>query len=69
MGYAGGQWAEVIDDEQDLKGLPGELVLIKSVDASGRVITMETAPSAVDLSLHPKLRRWEQTGPEGLPEL
>lgn len=61
LGFAAGQWVEVIDDEKDLKGLPGELALIKNI--TGRVITMETAPTAVDLSLHPKLRRWEQTGP------
>lgn len=68
LGFAAGQWAEVIDDEKDLKGLPGELALIKSVDATRRVITMETAPTTIDLSLHPKLRRWEQMGPEATPD-
>ena len=32
LGFAPGQWVEVIDDEKDLKGLPGELLRIKSVD-------------------------------------
>jgi hypothetical protein len=68
LGFAPGQWVEVIDDEKDLKGLPGELLLIKSVDSANRVITTETAPTVVDPSLNPKLRRWEQMGPSATPD-
>jgi hypothetical protein len=67
LGFAPGQWVEIIDEDKELKGLPGELVRISSVAPASRVITMETAPTVVDQSLHPKLRRWEQLGPLATP--
>jgi len=68
LGFAPGQWVEVMDDEKDLKGLPGELLRISSVDSANRIITMETGPTVVDQSLHPKLRRWEQMGSSANPD-
>lgn len=68
LGFAPGQWVEVMDDEKDLKGLPGELLRISSVDSANRIITMETAPTAVDKRLNPKLRRWEQMGSSANPD-
>ena len=67
LGFAPGQWVEVIDDEKDLKGLPGQLLRISSVDSANRVITTETSPTVVDQSLNPKLRRWDQMGPSATP--
>lgn len=68
LGFAPGQWVELMDDEKDLKGLPGELLRISSVDSANRIIMMETAPTVVDQSLHPKLRRWDQVGSSANPD-
>ena len=73
LGFAKGQWVEILDDALELKGQPGELGQIDdfTTDISGNpVIVMATAPSrrdsgssGVNPDLHPKLRRWDQTGP------
>ena len=67
LGFAPGQWVEVIDDEKDLKGLPGELLRISSVDSANRVITTETPPTVVGQSSNPKLLRWDHMGPLATP--
>ena len=61
-GFPSGQWVEVLDDNNELNALPGELALIS--DASGRTtLKMETPVTSyltgVDKSLHPKIRRWD----------
>lgn len=62
LGFDNGQWVEIIDDEKDLKGLPGEIVQIDSINPGTRTITMKTAPSTpfVPNTLL-KLRRWDQS--------
>ena len=69
LGFASGQWVEIADDRNDLHGTPGQLVQIDTVNSSLRRITLKTAPTplaggadGVDKSLHPKLRRWDQSG-------
>jgi hypothetical protein len=69
LGFASGQWVELSDDRLELHGLPGQLAQIDAVSASLRRITLKTAPAplaggadGVDPALHPKLRRWDQTG-------
>jgi hypothetical protein len=64
--FASGQWVEILDDAKELKGEPGEMVQIESIDIATREITTKTAPAAlavtadgVDKKLHPKLRRWD----------
>ena len=70
LGLASGQWVEILDDRLELNGQPGQLMQISAVNAASRMIMLvtppipldENNPSGVDPSLHPKLRRWDQTG-------
>jgi nitrous oxidase accessory protein NosD len=75
LGFARGQWVEILDDALELNGLPGELVEIDDLttDADGRpVILLATTPTplapvaefpdGVNPDRHPKLRRWDQSG-------
>lgn len=63
LGFANGQWVEVIDDAEELNGLPGELIQIEDVNAATRVIKLKSAPAlAFDAARHPKLRRWDTAG-------
>lgn len=60
LGFASGQWIEIIDDVAELNRLPGQLIQIDSVNRATRVIKLMTAPArSVDLDAHPKLRRWD----------
>jgi len=68
LGFASGQWVEISDDKLELDGKPGQLVQIDAVSSSLRRVTLKTAPTplsasadGVDPSLHPKLRRWDQS--------
>lgn len=63
LGFAKGQWVEIIDDEMELKGTPGQLLQIDdNPDEATRTITMKQSVPAVGMKAHPKLRRWDQTG-------
>jgi len=69
LGFAAGQWVEIGDDRSELEGKPGQLVQIDAINASLRRITLKTAPTplaagadGVDKAMHPKLRRWDQSG-------
>ena len=69
LGFASGQWVELIDDRSELNGLPGQLAQIDAVSSSLRRITLKAAATplstgadGVDVTLHPKLRRWDQSG-------
>lgn len=72
LGFASGQWVEIINDEIELKGQPGQLKLA-TVDEANSAIVIDAAPdiakpglpNGVDLSLHPKIRRWDQNNPPG----
>lgn len=66
-GFEIGQWVEISDDRLELNGEPGELVRIIDIDPSGRILTMETAPSSlgdtdgITPAYKPILRIWNQT--------
>lgn len=63
LGYANGQFVEVIDDGLELNGQPGELIQITDVNPATRVITLASAPALTfDAKRHPKLRRWDSAG-------
>ena len=62
LGFANGQWVELIDDATELSGQPCPLFQIDAVDPATRIVTLKSAPNAVDPSLHPKLRRWDSAG-------
>ncbi|MCC7362764.1 MAG: hypothetical protein IT303_00185 [Dehalococcoidia bacterium] len=69
LGFANGQWVELIDDAAELNGLPGQLARIVDVLPATNELVLDpaptplsTAPEGVDRDLHPKLRRWDQHG-------
>lgn len=62
LGFANDQWVEISDDATELSGKPGQLIQIADVDPDKKEITLKAAPTSVDMGLHPKLRRWDQSG-------
>lgn len=61
LGFAGGQWVEVVDEETTLKGTPPQLIKILSVNAALREITLTTSVIPNKNNGKLKLRRWDQT--------
>lgn len=65
-GFHAGMWAELSDDSLDLAGLPGVLVRIAKVEDDVLTLDLASAADAAkitrDLSLHPKVRAWDQSG-------
>ncbi|MGC4098859.1 MAG: DUF6519 domain-containing protein [Nitrospira sp.] len=60
LGFASGQWIEIIDDAAELTRLPGQLIQIDSINRATRVIKLVSAPTVrIDPAMHPKLRRWD----------
>lgn len=67
LNLASGQWVELIDDDRELRGEPGILVKIKTVDGNIITIDPDTAIPAgtidiKDFVTNPKLRRWDSDG-------
>jgi hypothetical protein len=62
LGFAGGQWVEIVDDESTLKGTPHPLVQIDKIDAATSEITMKTSVAGFANLTGLKLRRWDQSG-------
>lgn len=72
LGFAEGQWVEILEDGTELSRGRGELMKIDEVDSAERKITLSgPLPETLNLSrlndpdCHPKLRRWDQ--PESAP--
>ncbi len=59
LGFSNGQSVELVDDLVELSGQPGPFFVIDHVVEGSRTVVLTTAPAAVNLSLHPKLRRWD----------
>src|SRR5262249_21087296 len=72
--FSPGAWVELSDDTQDLRGEPGMLVKLSSVDGNrltvdpSTIFAPDAAPGSAPGSLpsptglsHPKVRRWDQT--------
>jgi hypothetical protein len=72
LGFAPGNWIEIIDDNLELAGLPGELHLIDTIDFAAKTITLDAKVSATNFpvdgsnqttpSRHTRIRRWDQAG-------
>lgn len=68
LGFAPGNWIEILDDSLEFAGLPGELHQIDSIDFSGRTIILATTlgahftPGDTDPKLHTRIQRWDQSG-------
>ncbi len=72
LGFASGQWVEIINDELELKGQPGQLKLATVYEANSVIevdspidIANSKFSKGVNLKLHPKIRRWDQNDPLG----
>ena len=63
LGLQAGDWVELTDDSSELTVGYGPLYQVATTPSDGQhvTITAATAPTAT-LSLHPKLRRWDQSG-------
>jgi hypothetical protein len=72
LGFAPGNWIEILDDDLELNGQPGELHQIDSVDFSATTITLvDTLVTPADFPVdannqtlpqrHTRIRRWDQS--------
>lgn len=73
LGFAPGQWVEVVDEESTLKSSPQHLIQVLSVETSRGEITLSTADIPNKGKDKLKLRRWDQSpaaaGAGGLPAI
>jgi hypothetical protein len=59
-----GNLVEVQDDRSVLLNLPGNLLSVQAIDSTTMTVTLNGTPDAVlgsDETLHPLLRRWDQS--------
>ena len=52
-------WVEVVDDDTELHPWVADLLQVLSVDPVRHVVRLSGAPTGVDLTRHPILRRWD----------
>jgi hypothetical protein len=75
LGFAPGDWIEILDDDLELAGQHGDLHRIDTIDFAGRTITLDspadatkfpvsggTTPYQTDPDRHTRIRRWDQSG-------
>ena len=65
LGFAPGQWVELLSDEHVLAGLPGTLVPLVSVVGVNLTIDPTQATGSVDpkdFASNPQIRRWDSLG-------
>ncbi len=62
LGFAPGQWAEIVDERSELLAARGQLVQLGTIDPDTRRIEIVDPFTAVPLDRGPRLRRWDQHG-------
>jgi hypothetical protein len=68
LGFAPGNWIEILDDNLEFAGTPGELHQIDTVDYTAKTLTLATplgphfTPGATDPKVHTRIQRWDQSG-------
>ena len=72
LGFAPGNWIEIIDDDLELNGQPGELHQIDSIDFASKTITLDHPVNAASFpvdgnnqttpSRHTRIQRWDMSG-------
>ena len=67
LGFAPGNWIEIVDDSLEFAALPGELHEIDTIDFSAKTITLATQLSGfstgdTDPARHTRIRRWDMSG-------
>ncbi len=77
LGFNIGDWVEISDDSEEFgldakldPNLAGKLYKITDTTPSALTVTLDQTPAAVDVKLHPRIRRWDQkagTTSDGIP--
>jgi len=68
LGFAPGNWIEILDDSFEYGQIPGELHQIDTVDVSAKTITLANTLGATfaaghtDPARHTRIRRWDMSG-------
>jgi hypothetical protein len=68
LGFAPGNWIEILDDATEFGQTHGELHQVDTIDVAAKTITLVTTLGAgfpagnPDASLHTRIRRWDQSG-------
>ncbi len=62
LGFAPGQWAEIIDEHSELLRSTGQLVELGTINPNTRRIEINGPFTPVPLDRRPRLRRWDQQG-------
>ncbi len=62
LGFAPGQWVEIVDDQSELLRARGQLVELGPINPNTRHVDIVSAFTSVPLPRNPKLRRWDQRG-------
>lgn len=68
LGFADGDWVEILDDQRELTGQPGEIRLAEVHEEDGTLTFTPSLPADLQLSVadaakrHLRVRRWDQKG-------
>src|SRR5262249_41415264 len=68
LGFAPGNWIEILDDSFEFDQKSGELHQIDTIDFASKTVTLATTLGAsfttgtTDPTLHTRIRRWDQSG-------
>jgi len=67
LGFAPGNWIEIVDDALEFSGKPGELHQIDTIDFSAKTITLANkltgfSTGDTDPTRHTRIRRWDMSG-------
>jgi Family of unknown function (DUF6519) len=68
LGFAPGNWIEILDDSTEFSLTPGELHQIDTIDFAAKTITLATTLGAsfpagdTNPTVHTRIRRWDQSG-------
>lgn len=66
LGFAEGQWVELLDDAHELRRTRGTLVRVMEAEGTHLTLQVATADGPIDFASfgggHPKVRRWDSPG-------
>ena len=65
LGFAADDWVELTDDVRELRGQPGTLVQVQSVEGNVLVIDPAVPVDMADFPVNPKVRRWDMPSDVG----
>ncbi|GAB4574771.1 MAG: hypothetical protein Kow0077_22950 [Anaerolineae bacterium] len=54
-------FVEIFNDETEARGEPGELIRVVGLGDDPNTLKLASAPGNTDLTLNPRIRRWDQT--------